>query len=177
MEFIIDRILTILEAKLPMVLAQQNTFFSASDITNYGVALELFAPRAYKFGTTYNIGDDAPVLQIYRTGGMDKEEYGMSEPGVKTLTYNVDFFFQGDRREVVDRLAARYTTALCRVLGKYNKLSNPAISGGEIAKWGSVTKISPLLVFDGGVNFNVIEISLKYDIMNKVVWESNGIYE
>lgn len=165
MEAVIDRILAILEAKLPALLTKINTQHQASDVVKFGVALTLAEPDEYLYGATSNLQGN-PSLQVYCPsenvigGGYhsgDKEEH----------TVYIEVCFWADQREVSTRMLDRYRRALMWLVNDNMKLADPDTGRDELATWGNADagNILTITMPNGDPLFEQIQVIAKYHLL------------
>jgi hypothetical protein len=118
MNFLTDRIIDVLTAKLPAVLSLVNAKMSASDITRYGAALTLASP-VYHSGEEANI-EQTPAINVY----VDSEDVitqADETAGEDKVMVMVIVHLEADQKHVLYEMMDRYLAAVRFVLrGNYS---------------------------------------------------------
>ncbi len=174
MEEIIDRVLEYLKEAVPVIMADMNSRYSASDVVKWGVPLTLVEPVEYSFGPKWNI-PAFPALQVYiRNETLNNADFSMPTKEVYNLT--VEVALPCDDSEAGLRMVKRYGQAIKMALRCNKRLTKAdwtdpyALNGyTKSVEYYTVTdKKKPLMT--------MIEVQAEYTFLSEKLEQIAGIY-
>lgn len=175
MELIVDRLLLILEAKLPALIATSNTFHATVDETKWGVPLTLYVPNEYRYGPVFDLAEP-PSLQVFGVQCANSV-YGYSDPMTLTLSYKVALFLKADAQEPILRMLDRYSLLLAKILSENIHLAHPVTKEDELVQSGQIVEMDfEEVSTTTGESYDTITFTMEYKILITRLYQGAGIY-